>query len=162
MPLRKIGMAVGIVQRHPKQSDIARLKLMIAISQITGFARTNWRRVLGIEIQHQPASPIICQAMPHLLRVKQVENRRNPPDFWRQTPAAPAQTQNNQSPQNKQKQQYFQQGKPTSELKFAPFLWRNRAALFHRQSHIAPVAQWIEHPPPKGRATRSIRVGGTS
>ena len=26
---------------------------------------------------------------------------------------------------------------------------------------IAPVAQWIEHPPPKGRVTRSIRVGGT-
>ena len=25
----------------------------------------------------------------------------------------------------------------------------------------APVAQWIEHPPPKGRVTRSIRVGGT-
>ena len=22
-------------------------------------------------------------------------------------------------------------------------------------------AQWIEHPPPKGRVTRSIRVGGT-
>lgn len=26
---------------------------------------------------------------------------------------------------------------------------------------FAPVAQWIEHPPPKGRVTRSIRVGGT-
>ncbi len=25
----------------------------------------------------------------------------------------------------------------------------------------APVAQWIEHPPPKGRVTRSIRVRGT-
>jgi hypothetical protein len=28
--------------------------------------------------------------------------------------------------------------------------------------HHAPVAQWIEHPPPKGRVTRSIRVGGTN
>lgn len=26
----------------------------------------------------------------------------------------------------------------------------------------APVAQWIEHPPPKGRVTRSIRVGGAN
>ena len=25
---------------------------------------------------------------------------------------------------------------------------------------FALVAQWIEHPPPKGRVTRSIRVGG--
>ena len=25
----------------------------------------------------------------------------------------------------------------------------------------ALVAQWIEHPPPKGRVTRSIRVEGT-
>lgn|GEM_PF-2912578 len=27
---------------------------------------------------------------------------------------------------------------------------------------IALVAQWIEHPPPKGRVTRSIRVEGTT
>ena len=27
---------------------------------------------------------------------------------------------------------------------------------------VTPVAQWIEHPPPKGRVTRSIRVGGTT
>ena len=26
----------------------------------------------------------------------------------------------------------------------------------------APVAQWIEHPPPKGRVARSIRVGGAN
>ena len=26
----------------------------------------------------------------------------------------------------------------------------------------ALVAQWIEHPPPKGKVTRSIRVGGTT
>ena len=26
----------------------------------------------------------------------------------------------------------------------------------------APVAQWIEHPPPKGRVTRSIRVEGAT
>ena len=26
----------------------------------------------------------------------------------------------------------------------------------------ALVAQWIEHPPPKGRVTRSIRVEGTT
>ena len=26
----------------------------------------------------------------------------------------------------------------------------------------ALVAQWIEHPPPKGRVTRSIRVEGTN
>lgn len=30
-----------------------------------------------------------------------------------------------------------------------------------RKYRRAPVAQWIEHPPPKGRVTRSIRVGGT-
>ncbi len=27
---------------------------------------------------------------------------------------------------------------------------------------VAPVAQWIEHPPPKGRVARSIRAGGAS
>lgn len=30
------------------------------------------------------------------------------------------------------------------------------------KAHQALVAQWIEHPPPKGRVTRSIRVGGTN
>ena len=36
-----------------------------------------------------------------------------------------------------------------------------------RRSAVSPiitalVAQWIEHPPPKGRVTRSIRVEGTT
>ena len=39
---------------------------------------------------------------------------------------------------------------------------RKWAALLADLSVYAPVAQWIEHPPPKGRVTRSIRVGGTN
>ena len=33
--------------------------------------------------------------------------------------------------------------------------------MYEKITLFAPVAQWIEHPPPKGRVTRSIRVGGT-
>src|SRR5690606_14709636 len=33
---------------------------------------------------------------------------------------------------------------------------------FGRMRPEAPVAQWIEHPPPKGRVARSIRAGGAN
>ena len=35
-------------------------------------------------------------------------------------------------------------------------------SVIDQQVKIAPVAQWIEHPPPKGRVTGSIPVGGTN
>lgn len=37
-----------------------------------------------------------------------------------------------------------------------------RKYVLRRLSLFALVAQWIEHPPPKGRVTRSIRVEGAN
>jgi hypothetical protein len=40
--------------------------------------------------------------------------------------------------------------------------WRNQDTVgSHQNDSIAPVAQWIEHTPPKSGVTRSIRVRGT-